>query len=477
MTEDNDILFAHYPKYCNPSPIVGDQLATNCLSLNGSEISNNSEYHSTSSRYERFYSDNSPFWSNEQFWRDAQEDRLRAQTTVEFKRFCLMEWIPRSPGLYHMPGSHEHRKRADDILLELPAHERMKLRELDPVSSAQEAERTPVYSLLGKYSMLEGGIGCLRLRDRITEQGRLFFMSATSSGRADEGLVIGLSVELYEHVIDPIIHNGSLTCDIRGRLAFVPDVFSKSYRTGIPKLMVIAEEILPADSGSQKNDLIRPRASAAIIFDRKPDSEFIGKYRFAYAYATFTPGQEGTLNRTVDWLSRYVKAMGGMKVLTDFDEHMSRFEGATFSLARIRDGLVERDSLETYFASDEQTFARHDAINYYINEVHELYAGDVFKGIGSNVTIVNRSSLISTLEYLSTCGNEPLISALRVIGTHVTSTVNEDAAEVLNGLVEEFRQVRLRVPRARAFWDALTSILPNVADLPEASVIVRTIGG
>jgi hypothetical protein len=124
-----------------------------------------------------------------------------------------------------------------------------------------------VYDLYGKMSMLRGGVGCIRLKERETADGRLYFMSASTSLSAHEGVPLALTAELYEQYIDEVTERGTLPCTVTGKLMFLPDSLLSLYRdyAGVPRLYVLVSEIVPARSVSvlQHGD---PTVSVAVLF-------------------------------------------------------------------------------------------------------------------------------------------------------------------------------------------------------------------
>ena len=71
--------------------------------------------------------------------------------------------------------------------------------------------------------MLEGGIGCLRLGQRVTPDGALWFTSACSSPHADRGVPFAVTDQDYAAVIGSIVDDGAVLCTVTGMLTSLPD--------------------------------------------------------------------------------------------------------------------------------------------------------------------------------------------------------------------------------------------------------------
>src|SRR5262245_5545917 len=140
------------------------------------------------------------FNTNEDLWANVIAEKIRANTVVELQDFVLTEWIPRSPGTFHTHSAAEARQEAwhycspEKIIH--PAR-----RGTHPISHlalerAYRAPGTVVFSPEGKLSMIEGGIGCVRLQPVQLRDGQFWLLGATSSGVAHEGLIVALNNEL-----------------------------------------------------------------------------------------------------------------------------------------------------------------------------------------------------------------------------------------------------------------------------------------
>ena len=403
---------------------------------------------------------------NEQYWNDLLGERARGRLRIKLTDFYLMEWLPRSPGLFHTEGSADLRNIAFRELYPLTDTEREFYLGTNP-------ESPEVYTVRGKQGMLDAGLGCFRLKDKYTSDGRLWFLGATSSLIAHEGLVVALTNSEYERVIDDVIEHGALRCTITGRLSFIPDNLSRMYGTyaSVPMLYVHVDRIEPAAGSSGRPDR-QPLASGAVTFKRSGEDRF--DREFESAYIEFTAGRGGSLRRRLPWLAYYVEEMHNGVILADFDEQMRRYAGAAFSLIKVSGGMLDRAEMNAALGAGEGVYidrlmVMQGNLNVFKSQIARVTMGDTFNNIGAGATIINRSSLQNAAIQLRDRSGQELASALEQVAYHVEQSANADAAENLAGLTEELERSEPRRARLQAFWGSLTSILPSVAQLGEAS--------
>jgi hypothetical protein len=84
------------------------------------------------------------------------------------------------------------------------------------------------------------------------------------------------------------------------------------------------------------------------------------------SYATFDTGVRGSEGETVNWLQEvYVEGLYGGRVITDFDEQMTRFADATFSLRNVMNNRIDRQQAETVIHT----------LNLYAADTAHLFTG------------------------------------------------------------------------------------------------------
>ena len=248
--------------------------------------------------------------------------------SLSLKRFFLFEWFPRAPGLYFTDEGKFARTMAQQYRRRVPVPRQFGTHYLD--ATRKDREFLDIYDPHGKIAMLKGGVGCIRLRPKLLDGGMALFFFASSTGVADEGFPVAISNQLYQRYIDRVIETGALRCTLRGKLQFPPEPSVELYREyrGVPQLYLLVEELILDDDQSRENLLV----SAGISFL----SSFEGAERMYASYATFEAGVRGSVEEVVDWLQEvYVQGLYSGRVITDFDEQMTHFANATFSLRNI----------------------------------------------------------------------------------------------------------------------------------------------
>ena len=238
------------------------------------------------------------FAKNEEIWNAIlpPHELLHANVTVRLDNFYLFEWLPRSPGLYHTREGRQARQVAEGFRRRVTVPRLSQTQKLhqngDPDTGRDFLE---IYDPYGKISMLQGGIGCVRLRSKPVALGEAWFMSASSSGIAHEGFPVGIPDHLYQRSIDDIRRFGAVRCSITGKLRLLPEPLVELYRgyRGVPQLYLLAEEIEFDREISGRPDLF---VTVGVSFL----SNFEGHGKMYASYATFDPSTAGSDSETAE---------------------------------------------------------------------------------------------------------------------------------------------------------------------------------
>jgi hypothetical protein len=283
------------------------------------------------------------FAENLSFWKMLSAvDGPTEGSTVTLTNFVVTEWLPLRPGLFHTDEGRWARDEAirSGQIRPDDAHAPPTLREL--VQSMPRIDNeTPfvqIFSPGGKMGMIDGGIGCVRLKSRSNRPNYPWLMGASSTGIVHEGLIVALCEEDRDRLIADMRRFGGLRCSITGKLRFIAtdDVMSRGYAKGVPQLYVEAHGVDPILNAPLNR---MPLVTAAITFTSTLE-EWKG---LNASYVTFESGKRGDLEEAADWLEQiYVRRSYAGKVLTDFDEQTGRFGNVTFSLERLLNGFVDR---------------------------------------------------------------------------------------------------------------------------------------
>lgn len=292
------------------------------------------------------------FAQNTTLWRAivaAAEVTERVQ--IELKDFFLSEWMPLRPGLFHTQNAAQSRRmalqtstiRPDDA--EAPDVLRQALRLSRSRRGWQRRhDHIRLFDPHGKMQMIDGGIGCVRLKPVATRANHRWMLGASSTGVMHEGVPVALDDNLWDRYFKDIRRAGGLRCTVRGTLRFVPsgDTLSQTYGRGIPQLYVEASEIDPSDKIADTP--IEVTAVATFVSQSE-------RYRGLNAsYVTFFANDRGDLEDAANWLEEiYVREAYAGRIITDFDEQTQRFSNATFSLNKLMNGLASREESQDLF--------------------------------------------------------------------------------------------------------------------------------
>lgn len=281
------------------------------------------------------------YFRTEEFWKDVLNEKLGAERLVTLDQMRLFEWFPRNPGLFHTDEARFARAEAENHIRNIEERDYEAFRSdadappdhaalIRAVTGGKGPTRTQIFTPRGKLSMLQGGIGCVRLQPALLDDGsRAWFMSATSTTAPDEGIPLLVPDSLYQLNIDRIRDVGFATVRLRGRTRFIAERFTDLYavRAGIPRLYVEVEEI--EDAGP---DLDYGLVSVAASFVAEID----GQTSIYAAYVTFDPGFKDARANAARWMrEEYVKGYYKGEVLTDFDQQRPTISKTLFSLNEV----------------------------------------------------------------------------------------------------------------------------------------------
>jgi len=240
--------------------------------------------------------------AEEAIWHDIFNEKLVKKNRVCLKDFTLLEWIPQAPGLYHTSEARRSRENAFFM------------------HRLSVDDKTVLFDPYGKGQMIKGGIGCMRIDDRIIQGERTFFLCATSSGVAHRGIVIALNEDLYDQISENI--KRGITCNIYGEIRTLGNDSSVYICKEIPKLCLYAHYIDDIKPVSGVLDV-----TASVSFEGTVE----GKKGIFYTYSHFDPKSLSSLKECVEWIERnYVNKMYKGTILTDFDEERRHFSGIVF---------------------------------------------------------------------------------------------------------------------------------------------------
>lgn len=388
----------------------------------------------------------STYLNNEMFWNDAKSNRHFEGMRVALKGFHLTEWLPSSPGRYYTNKARESREMAEHHV----NHYRGE------------------YDTLGKYSMILGGVGCIRLLSKDFGSDLIYFLCASSTGIAHQGIPLAITEDAYRKVIQPIKEYGGCVADIVGTIRALPVLFpTLEYDPEIPKycIFVDSKSDLNIIRDSRSEELL---ATIAITFSRpypyyggfdesKQYDEIVRTK--AWSFASFKPSSdEDNLKMAVDWLKDYAIRYSDdnePKILADFDEHHEYFgRHVEFPLGDLSRGLIDSSRLYSY------------AGKFGLTIIQEVVMGDKFENI-HHATIVNRSVVQNAFNKVKAEHDEETAAALKTVADEIERSKNIDAAENFNSFNEELQKPEPKKSVLRALWTGVTVALPSILQMTD----------
>lgn len=377
------------------------------------------------------------FRSNEVLWDAVLTERLYPSTTIKLDDFYIFEWFPRSPGLYHTPDGRHSRLIALDYTI--PYNLSSEVKNIDDANRLAKGNFLPdhmrIFNPHGKWRMIEGGIGSIRLQDKNIDVGKVYFMAASSTLIAHEGFPIALPEHIYEKLISSIREKGVVRCNLVGKLRFVPSDLNSLYSgyTRVPQLYLLVDSYSVSKNQALNDD---PEVSVAVMFRTTGESE----NNYFSSYVTFYPGQRGSLESRVEWLEdTYVKSMYNGEIITDFDEHSHRFENAEFSLKKVLNKDVTMDDAENFIqhihVSGNACMAIDALSQIYIDKVDSMIHKKEIS-IGDNNVIHEKIVLADSIE--------------RSFVTMSDSNTNAEVQRLLTELLSKVNELNEITPAERA---------------------------
>ena len=244
--------------------------------------------------------------SNQEFWDLVKANQRRIGLKwVKFDGFSLLDWFPRSPGLYYT---------------DLASHARYEARQYLRVR-----EDCLVYEPQGKVHMINGGVGSLRFKPIRILNEDCWLCTATSDSYCHTGIPLALPNELfinwdydYEYVFEVI-----------GQIRYVPELLEEYYShlSKVPQFYILVVSIKRLRRRRNSPCLITPLVFFSTV-ERK--------------YATFvncSVEEDSQISEAANWISDYIERYSG-KVLTNFDQQQPQFCNAPFALEKLMNGRI-----------------------------------------------------------------------------------------------------------------------------------------
>jgi hypothetical protein len=265
---------------------------------------------------------------NVEVWSQFINEYLYDTRRVTLKHFHLFEWFPLKPGKFHTEEASGYRGRAERQL-------------------RRSADGETYFNPYGKASMVQGGIGAVRLRPRQIGGELHYFMTASSNGVCHEGFPVLIPRRFFGRLKQRILGEGAAPVTLSGEMRYIPnDILTFLGRDReIPLLYLHVDEIqqLP----KPRSEITTYKVSVAISFFGQVE-ERKGNY---VTYANFDPASPSSFERACHWLKQfYVRQYEGT-IITDFDEVQPRFPEAIFGLPTLMTGKIDKNQVQAFLQS------------------------------------------------------------------------------------------------------------------------------
>lgn len=375
------------------------------------------------------------YFDNSAFWKDVIDESLVTERTVSLQGFNIFEWIPRNPGLYHTDRANWAREEAQHHILQIADEKIDDFVSLDgappdhamvfrSVTSLRASAQGVIYTPQGKMSMLQGGIGCIRLGPvELKNGGEFWFMSATSTNAPDEGIPLLVPDQIYQKLIDDIRTVGSVRANLIGKAKFVSkelsDLYSVTY--GIPRVYL---EVLEVTTSAIKANPGIVSVAASFL------SEYEGRPGIYASYVSFDPALKGARRGATEWLrDEYVRGFYKGSLLTDFDQQAPTIANSLFSLNQVLtspDLAREIALLRQKYGQFEWTKFEEATVSFHTHQ-ERIMVKSVVTGDNNKVSLATgqrASSTVTSIER-STFGAEIDLKKLAEQLAELRSALNE----------------------------------------------------
>jgi hypothetical protein len=393
---------------------------------------------------------NSPdkkFKTNEEFWNVVLHNYDASLRWVELSRFQIVDWFPRTPGLFHTPDAGYARRKAEKY--------------------AVEEEGIKFYTPDGKADMIDGGLGAIRFKPIEVGSYECWLCTATSDEYCHTGIPLAIPTRLLEHME----FNFDSEFKITGQVKFLPNFLEQHFyhMHGIPQIYVLVDDIVRVPS----KDLPAIKITPMVFFKgretkiRRTHSEAFVTYVHCHANSI------SELDDASEWISLYVDRFDG-EIITNFDQQRPTFKDAPFSLQNVMSGRIDKYQLQEFHIENAEIIS--NSIQNIKAEVTNMTTISVTLGDGTTIhgDFVVANSIKESFNKASSAdipdNLKTLLKELAVATGKMSEALPEDKAKQVSRDLETLTaEATSKAPR-RQWWQL------SLEGIKDAAIAVGTIG-
>jgi hypothetical protein len=259
------------------------------------------------------------FRSNEEFWNIILRDYEAPPNWVELSRFQIVDWFPRTPGVFHTARAAHARKKAEKY--------------------AVEEKGIKFYTPEGKAEMIDGGLGAVRFKPIEIGDSEYWLCTATS----DEYCHTGIPLAVPTHLLNALESKYSTEFKLIGQIKFLPDFLEQHFHHlyGLPQIYVLVDDIMRLPSTDLSAIKITP-----MVFFKGNTTEIRSSFSDAFVtYVHCHANSISELDAASEWITLYVARFDG-EIITNFDQRRPTFRDAPFSLQNVMSGNIDKYQLQ-----------------------------------------------------------------------------------------------------------------------------------
>jgi hypothetical protein len=376
--------------------------------------------------------------SDREFWQKMISEHSRPLSRILLEgNFQVVDWFPRSPGLFHTKEAEIHRSLANEYL-----------RTINSILH---------YEPGGKANMIQGGIGSVRFKTIRINDIDCWLCTATSDGYCHSGIPLAIPDPVFREI-------GALadkTFSVIGQVRFLPDFMEHHFDhlENIPQVYVLVDEMI------SQGHAMGPVELTPMVFFVGKKGEW-NKGPRSVTYVRCYQGRQNELTKARNWISWYVEHYGE-RIITNFDQQRPAFRDAPFSLQALMSAQVNLSEIENLHISGAEVIC--NAVNNVYSEVENMTQILVKLGDGTVIegNLVVANSIKDSFNKVAT-SNSPnelkslLIDLARAVGKMVGEMPSAKGEEVARDLDSLTSEATSKNPRRR-WWELSVEGLTNAA--------------